>query len=156
MNANHVFLCEPLINTVLGLQAIACVHRIGQQRETMVWMYLVADTVKESIYNISVTRRLAHLRRSIGAVNDKFTTATVSALRSRTITLRERENGLIKGAIDVANSLELQSADPTKLLMTGKIGGEVVGKQDLWQCLFGKAGRREQELGLAARVGRAG
>jgi E3 ubiquitin-protein ligase SHPRH len=60
--ANHVFLCEPLINTAIELQAIARVHRIGQQRATTVWMYLVAGTVEETIYEISVDRRLEHMK----------------------------------------------------------------------------------------------
>ena len=34
VNATHVFLCEPLINTAIELQAIARVHRIGQQQQT--------------------------------------------------------------------------------------------------------------------------
>lgn len=151
VNANHVFLCEPLINTALELQAIARVHRIGQQRETTVWMYLVADTVEESIYDISVTRRLAHLKRS---VDDQSTTA--SASRSGTATPHIKNGTAVtEGAIDAANSLELQSADLTKLLTNGKSGGEVVGKQDLWQCLFGKAGTRGHGLGLVAELGEA-
>ena len=42
-------------------------------------------------------------------------------------------------AIDAANSEELQSAPLSKLLVAGKGGGEVVGNEYLWQCLFGKA-----------------
>ena len=61
VNATHVFLCEPLINTALELQAIAKVHRIGQHLPTTVWMYLVEDTVEKSIYEISVSRRISHM-----------------------------------------------------------------------------------------------
>jgi E3 ubiquitin-protein ligase SHPRH len=143
INANHVFLCEPLINTALELQAIARVHRIGQQRETTVWMYLVADTVEESIYDISVTRRLAHLKRRISS----------SANTSRSGTITPNDTVVTEGAIDAANSLELQSADLTRLLTSGKSGGEVVGSDDLWQCLFGKADQRGQ--GLSAALGEA-
>ncbi|KAL9119541.1 MAG: hypothetical protein Q9187_003907, partial [Circinaria calcarea] len=53
VNATHVFLCEPLINTAIELQAIARVHRIGQHHPTAVWMYLVEDTVEKAIYDIS-------------------------------------------------------------------------------------------------------
>lgn len=60
--ANHVFLCEPLINTAIEVQAIARVHRIGQQRNTTVWMYLIAGTVEETIHEISVDRRLKHMK----------------------------------------------------------------------------------------------
>ena len=146
VNANHVFLCEPLINSALELQAIARVHRIGQQRETTVWMYLVADTVEESIYDISVARRLAHLKRG---VSDLTTVA-----RSGTAT--PKDSGVNEAAIDAANSLELQSADLTRLLTSGKSGGEVVGPDDLWQCLFGKSSGRNQGLSAALdEVGRS-
>lgn len=143
VNANHVFLCEPLINTALELQAIARVHRIGQQRETTVWMYLVADTVEESIYDISVTRRLAHLKRGVDG----------SGTASRSGTITPKDTGVSEGAIDAANSLELQSVDLNRLLTSGRSGGEVVGSDDLWQCLFGKAERRGQ--GLSAELGEA-
>ena len=36
VNATHVFLCDPLINTAIELQAIARVHRIGQHNPTTV------------------------------------------------------------------------------------------------------------------------
>ena len=115
VNATHVFLCEPLINTALELQAIARVHRIGQYHPTTVWMYLVEDTVEKAIYDISVTRRLAHISRSFqkGEATD----------------LEEDE-------IEAANSLELQDAPLSKLLTKGSGGGEMVGKEDLWNCLF--------------------
>lgn len=134
--ANHVFLCEPLINTALELQAIARVHRIGQHRDTTVWMYLVADTVEESIYDISVTRRLAHMKR----------TANASSLRSGTAT----PNGILESTIDAANSLELQAADLSKLLTAGKSGGEAVDNDDLWTCLFGRVKKRD--AGFSATV----
>lgn len=143
VSANHVFLCEPLINTALELQAIARVHRIGQQRETTVWMYLVADTVEESIYDISVTRRLAHLKRGVDGLNST----------SRPGTVTPNHTGFTEGAIDAANSLALQSANLSRLLTSGRNGGEVVGPNDLWQCLFGNADRRGQ--GLSGTLGEA-
>ncbi|MCJ1384828.1 hypothetical protein MMC17_007946 [Xylographa soralifera] len=115
VNATHVFLCEPLINTALELQAIARVHRIGQYHPTTVWMYLVEDTVEKAIYDISVTRRLAHIGRSVE--------------RGETVNLDEDD-------IEVANSLELLDAPLSKLLTKGSGGGEMVEKKDLWNCLF--------------------
>jgi E3 ubiquitin-protein ligase SHPRH len=136
--ANHVFLCEPLINTAIELQAIARVHRIGQHRATTVWMYLVADTVEESIYDISVTRRLAHIKRATKPATSRSGTATPSAIMETTI--------------DVANSLELQSADLSKLLTSGKSGGEMVDKSDLWTCLFGRVKKRDAGFSAAAEA----
>lgn len=61
VNASHVFLCEPLLNTALELQAIARVDRIGQEHETTVWLYVVENTVEENIHTLSEQRRLAHM-----------------------------------------------------------------------------------------------
>ncbi|PWY76366.1 hypothetical protein BO94DRAFT_588688 [Aspergillus sclerotioniger CBS 115572] len=128
VNATHVFLCEPLINTAIELQAIARVHRIGQHRPTTVWMYLVSDTVEQSIYDLSVSRRLAHI------VQKEQGQEAPSAKPS--------DDGadiqyLSEIAIDSANSLELQDAALSKLMAGGASGGELVKKDDLWQCLFG-------------------
>lgn len=136
VNATHVFICEPLIQTAVELQAIARVHRIGQTRETTVWMYLINGTVEEAIYEISVKRRLEHVQS-----------------RQRGKNKPEKQ----ETAIEDANSEELQVAPLTKLLATGKSGGELVGKEDLWQCLFGKARKGQGEAGseaLQAEVGR--
>ena len=141
--ANHVFLCEPLINAAIELQAIARVHRIGQHRPTNVWMYLVVDTVEESIYDISVTRRLAHMKSNNsqkGKGKSKSTSASVT--QSGTNTPRS-EIGLQENAIDAANSMELQAVDLSRLLAAGKSGGELVDKEDLWASLFGRARSRD-------------
>lgn len=127
VNAQYVFLAEPLINTAIELQAIARVHRIGQQRATTVVAYLISDTVEEAIYDISVTRRLDHLQS--GSDNKRG--------KSRSVT-----PSLGEAAIDAANSLELQQAPLSKLLVQGKGGGEMVPTGDLWSCLFSKSTRR--------------
>ncbi|KAI9842134.1 MAG: hypothetical protein M1838_003253, partial [Thelocarpon superellum] len=138
VNATHVFLCEPLINTALELQAIARVHRIGQHRPTTVWMYLVTDTVEESIYEISVSRRLAHMGGEPRGPKEP----NVDAMERR---------------IDAANSLTLQEAPLARLLMKTPGGGEMVQKDDLWRCLFGNRRRRlrrANELELDPEIGR--
>ena len=124
VNATHVFICEPLIQTAVELQAIARVHRIGQTRSTTVWMYLINDTVEEAIYEISVARRLAHMQARQSNRMQKSRSTTPAPLP--------------ENAIDAANSEEMQSAPLSKLLVAGKGGGELVGNDDLWQCLFGK------------------
>ena len=123
--ATHVFLCEPLINTAIELQVIARVHRIGQHRPTTVWMYLVSGTVEESIYEISVTRRLTHITEK-----EKQAKAALS-------TSPADDDGVTEAAIESANSMELQDATLTTLMQRGSEGGEMVKKDDLWQCLFG-------------------
>ena len=118
-NATHVFLCEPLINTAIELQAIARVHRIGQHQSTTVWMYLVEDTVEKSIYEISVARRMSHIQ-------------LVNAPDAQDI----HEPSALESKIEAANSFELQQASLSMLLTKGSGGGELVAKDDLWNCLF--------------------
>ncbi|KAM3414928.1 hypothetical protein BST61_g10069 [Cercospora zeina] len=133
VNATHVFVCEPLIQTAVELQAIARIHRIGQTRATTVWMYLINDTVEEAIYEISVARRLAHVQsRQQQNRREEKSRSTTPAPQ------------LAEHAIDAANSDELQSAPLSKLLVAGKSGGEVVKNDDLWRCLFGKANQTER------------
>ncbi|KAL9052532.1 MAG: hypothetical protein Q9162_005336 [Coniocarpon cinnabarinum] len=124
VNATHVILCEPLINTAVELQAISRVHRIGQRRATTVWMYVVADSVEEAIYEISVDRRLRLMGGKSGRVSTEPSRAGTPALESR---------------LDAVNSIELQSAPLSKLMTPGASGGEIVANDDLWSCLFGKA-----------------
>ncbi|KAE8350169.1 SNF2 family N-terminal domain-containing protein [Aspergillus coremiiformis] len=133
VNATHVFLCEPLINTAIELQAIARVHRIGQHRPTTVWMYLVSDTVEESIYDISVARRLAHIVQK-----EKAEQPSEHIKNGRTVV-----NDLTEAVIDSANSLEVQDAALPTLMVGGAFGGELVKKNDLWQCLFGNPAKGE-------------
>ncbi|KAH7132099.1 ATP-dependent DNA helicase [Dendryphion nanum] len=133
VNATYVFLCEPLINPAIELQAIARVHRIGQQRPTTVFMYLVSDTVEEAIYDISVARRLEHIGRSLQSSG-----STTPALQEKTI--------------EAANSMELEST-AVKQLLRKKGDGEVVKAGDLWKCLFGKP-RKPMKSVLEQEVGR--
>ncbi|CAI7662621.1 unnamed protein product [Penicillium palitans] len=129
--ATHVFLCEPLINTAIELQVIARVHRIGQNRPTTVWMYLVSGTVEESIYEISVTRRQAHIMEKEKQVKKALSETPADG------------DGVTEEAIESANSMELQDATLTTLMQRGSVGGEMVKKDDLWQCLFGNIKQKD-------------
>ncbi|KAL4783489.1 SNF2 family N-terminal domain-containing protein, partial [Aspergillus varians] len=147
INATHVFLCEPLINTAIELQAIARVHRIGQHRPTTVWMYLVSDTVEQSIYDISVSRRLDHIIQK-----EREQKAGSSTLVDNEVNGTALEN-LSEVAIDSANSLEMQDAPLAKLMEGGALGGELVKKDDLWQCLFGRPGQQQATDGSLSAGG---
>lgn len=139
VNATHVFICEPLIQTAVELQAIARIHRIGQTRQTTVWMYLINDTVEESIYDISVTRRMAHVQsRQQNRRSEKSRSSTPAPFGDL--------------AIEAADTEEMQSAPIQKLLTSGKTGGELVGKDDLWGCLFGKASKGAVQLDEGTRA----
>ena len=129
VNASHVFLCEPLLNTALELQAIARVDRIGQQHETTVWLYLVQGTVEESIYNLSIQRRMEHMERQ-----DKGKS-------------KESTPELLDASIEAANTMELQQAPLNKLMSRNHFIGELVDDDDLWSCLFGHVGRSGERQG---------
>ncbi|TIC99656.1 putative ATP-dependent helicase [Colletotrichum higginsianum] len=124
VNASHVFLCEPLLNTALELQAIARVDRIGQKNETTVWLYLIEGSVEESIYNLSVKRRIDHMGQS-------------SKAKSKDSTPEIQEPTL-----EAANTLELEQASLNRLMSRDKNAGEAVAAEDLWECLFGQVSQR--------------
>lgn len=111
VNATHVLLCEPLINTAIELQAIARVHRIGQHQATTVWVYVVENTVEQSVYEISVERRMGHIGRP----------GQTEAMGSQ---------------VQAADTSELEGAVLGKLLSGRSSGGEIVDKEDVWNCLF--------------------
>lgn len=58
VNAQHVFICEPFVNTALELQAISRIHRIGQKKPTSVWMFSITGSVEESIILLSTRKKL--------------------------------------------------------------------------------------------------
>lgn len=130
VNASHVFLCEPLLNTALELQAIARIDRIGQQQETTVWLYLVDGTVEESIYNLSVNRRLEHMGEATKG--------------------KGKGSGASAEELEAANTLELEQAQLSKLIRKDRNGGEVVDKGDVWQCLFGQGSEAPTREGSVA------
>ncbi|KAI0840230.1 hypothetical protein F5Y06DRAFT_263990 [Hypoxylon sp. FL0890] len=125
VNASHVFLCEPLLNTALELQAIARVDRIGQVHPTTVWLYLIEDTVEESIYNLSVQRRLKNMEDSKGKSREATEITDLS--------------------IEDANSMEVEQASLSKLMNKDQSLGEAIDDDDdLWQCLFGHVTKQDE------------
>ncbi|KAJ7965163.1 E3 ubiquitin-protein ligase SHPRH [Quillaja saponaria] len=56
LEAQHVVLVEPLLNPAAEAQAISRVHRIGQEKRTLVHRFIVKNTVEESIYKLNRSR----------------------------------------------------------------------------------------------------
>eukprot|EP00326_Haptolina_ericina_P035264 CAMPEP_0181253778 /NCGR_PEP_ID=MMETSP1096-20121128/48220_1 /TAXON_ID=156174 ORGANISM="Chrysochromulina ericina, Strain CCMP281" /NCGR_SAMPLE_ID=MMETSP1096 /ASSEMBLY_ACC=CAM_ASM_000453 /LENGTH=149 /DNA_ID=CAMNT_0023351707 /DNA_START=1 /DNA_END=450 /DNA_ORIENTATION=+ len=50
VEAQHVFLVEPLLNSAVEAQAVGRVHRMSQLRATTVHRFIVAGTVEEAIH----------------------------------------------------------------------------------------------------------
>lgn len=142
VNASHVFLCEPLLNTALELQAIARVDRIGQQQETNVWLYLISGTVEESIHQLSVERRMEHIghARSNGKGKAKETTP----------------EEILDSNLEEANSLALQEAPLTRLMAKGERSGEMIEQEDLWACLFGGRAPKKARMVMGTATGPVG
>ena len=119
VNATHVFFCEPLLNTGLELQACSRIHRIGQRNVTTVWVYVVANTVEQSVLELATRRRLALIGQSNG--DDTPMPDAVADERMVAAESEELRNGL------------------AKFVEKAPGGGEVVKDEDLWDCLFWKA-----------------
>ncbi|XVF81925.1 hypothetical protein PTKIN_Ptkin16aG0001600 [Pterospermum kingtungense] len=56
LEAQHVILVEPLLNPAVEAQAISRVHRIGQEKSTLVHRFIVENTVEKSIYKLNRSR----------------------------------------------------------------------------------------------------
>ncbi|KAI0129308.1 hypothetical protein F4776DRAFT_628375 [Hypoxylon sp. NC0597] len=132
INASHVFLCEPLLNTALELQAIARVDRIGQIHPTTVWLYLIDGTVEESIYDLSVQRRLEHMDKDSKGKS------------------KESAKEITDLSIEEANSMVVEQASLSKLMNKDQDLGEAVDNDDLWQCLFGHVAKKDKQHTPAA------
>ena len=141
VNATHVILAEPLLNTALELQAIARVHRIGQHRPTTVWQYLINGTVEEHIYELSVKRRMGHLSRVMPTTPSSSLEASQSSSSQQHQHEHQQQGDdaqhLSEMVIEAANALELELPVPVNGLMAKGHGeGEIVDEDDLWACLF--------------------
>ena len=60
IEANHVFMIEPLLHSGLDSQAINRVHRIGQRRQTYVHRYIIENTIEEKIDNMRMERQATY------------------------------------------------------------------------------------------------
>ncbi|KAI9739675.1 MAG: hypothetical protein M1834_006393 [Cirrosporium novae-zelandiae] len=163
VNATHVFLCEPLINTALELQAIARVHRIGQHRPTTVWMYLISGTVEEAIYDISVKRRLEHIgqkgkKRIQLSTTEPLENPELGPVSSGpdTRTSGTSTPGELESVLDSANSFEVQNSALSSMFSKAPSGGELVDQGDVWNCLFLKGGKGADAGSLGDTNGEVG
>lgn len=127
VNATHVFLCEPLLNTALELQAISRIHRIGQTNPTTVWLFSVENTVEQAILSLTCSRRVRQIEEV--QVRDRDT--------------QEHSN-------DAAETEILASS--TGKLVDRSSGSEVVVDADMRKVLFYDFGKSDQSTPAPAAV----
>lgn len=97
-------------------------------------MYLVSGTIEESIYNLSVQRRMEHMGRNAKGKSMESTPE------------------LLDANIEAANTLELEQAALSRLMSKDKTAGEMVDRSDLWECLFGHIARQSEAPGRDTRL----
>lgn len=118
VNATHIFLCEPLVNTSLELQAIGRIHRIGQKKKTTVWMFAIENSVEESIVLMSTKKRLQYINKEKKKVAGKNEQTTINDLNE-------------------AESMTLMQSEGNAALVGKNFGdGEEVTNSDLWDAFF--------------------
>lgn len=127
VNATHIFLCEPLVNTSLELQAISRIHRIGQKKPTTVWMFAIENTVEESIIITSTNKRIKLIENS--AIDQEVVS----------------EPSEIK--LSEADSLTMMCSVGADELLEKHAQGENVTNNDLWHSFF-SAKQSQQNLGF--------
>ncbi|KAF3903376.1 hypothetical protein ABW20_dc0104395 [Dactylellina cionopaga] len=147
---SNVFLVEPLVNTGLEVQAIARVHRIGQKRETNVFLYVIGGTVEEGVWRNSTKRRVEMLEegsptKKRKAVDDHGK----GKKRAKDIEEEEEEETEdLEMQLETVNSLQLQEGAVSSMVERGQGGGEIVDNEQLWGCLFGVK-RKDRNIQLA-------
>uniref|UniRef100_A0AAR5Q841 RING-type domain-containing protein n=1 Tax=Dendroctonus ponderosae TaxID=77166 RepID=A0AAR5Q841_DENPD len=77
IEATHVILMEPLLDTANELQAIGRVHRIGQTKKTVVHRFVIRDTIEESLYKATCSNSLGWEkgRVTVGQLRSLFESA---------------------------------------------------------------------------------
>ncbi|CAI4046883.1 hypothetical protein N7582_003924 [Saccharomyces uvarum] len=107
INAKHIFLLDPILNNSDELQAMGRNNRIGQDKETFVWNFMIKNTVEENIlrYKCILEERK---RKEKSSKNDSSDDTRVD--------VDEEDNDDVKFEISV--------------------GDQEVSSEHLWNCFF--------------------
>ncbi|KAK6199919.1 SNF2 family N-terminal domain-containing protein [Scheffersomyces amazonensis] len=131
INATHIFLCEPLVNTSLELQAISRIHRIGQTKPTTVWMFAIENSVEESIVVMSTNKRLQYMEEQTPGP-PQLRENSINDTSAASMIAKANEKSLSK-----AESLTLMNSAGNDTLVAKGVGqGESVTNFDLWAAFF--------------------
>ncbi|PVH17708.1 uncharacterized protein CXQ87_000601 [Candidozyma duobushaemuli] len=145
INAAHIFLCEPLVNTPVELQAISRIHRIGQTKITTVWMFGIENSVEENIVALGTRNRIEYLKAN--AKEAKKSKRKKRKIDSATLVSSVSESEVELGGDAPLADSELKTAESYALSLgltseksTGKVFSgisESVSDSDLRQVYFG-------------------
>lgn len=123
INATHIFLCEPLVNTPTELQAISRIHRIGQKNVTTVWMFAIENSVEENIVAIGTKKRLEYLRANA---------------KENHIQAKEDVDQMVETDIRTAESFALTLGQAVDNGRQFSGNSESIADSDLWNVYFGE------------------
>lgn len=131
INATHIFLCEPLVNTAVELQAISRVHRIGQIHATTVWMFAIRNSVEENIVALGTRNRIEYLKANQKENKANNKKQKLEILSSEPL----KQNELLK-AESYAMSLGMTSEKSSSRMLSGNTAS--VADSDLPFVYFGE------------------
>lgn len=156
INATHIFLCEPLVNTPVELQAISRIHRIGQTHVTTVWMFGIENSVEENIVALGTRNRLEYLKanakeKKAGPKRRRIMMADSESSDSDTTRSSTLADAELKTAESYALSLGLTSEKSTGRVFSGI--SESVSDSDIHQVYFGNVGPTEVKETISSENG---
>ncbi|KAF8475100.1 P-loop containing nucleoside triphosphate hydrolase protein, partial [Kalaharituber pfeilii] len=97
--ASRVHIMEPQWNPMLELQALARVHRIGQDREVIATRYIMKDTIEEVFYNLDLSYRpsISDHEKKVNSVISKAESRPDQPLFGRTGDLQRNSAWIFDG-----------------------------------------------------------
>jgi len=72
VEANHIFMIEPLLNHSIDSQAINRIHRIGQTSKTYIHRYIIEDTIEVKIDKLRAERQRSHDEGEEGPIDKNW------------------------------------------------------------------------------------
>lgn len=111
VNATHVFILDPIINSGDEAQAINRIHRIGQTHDTYVWNFVVRNTVEQNIlkYKCVLDEKKAQSRKN-------------------------------KNKVETSDNTQSSPSDDSDSdddeYEFNNVGDESVSKKHIWNCFF--------------------
>lgn len=127
LNAQHIFLLDPIISHNDELQAMSRNNRIGQQNETFIWNFMICNSVEENIFKYKCKlednklNSMRHIHNDL--IEDRSSSEKVNKNNGK------EENVGVDTVVEEAEE-ELDSYD------ISANSSEMVSDRHLWHCFF--------------------